>query len=201
MGHQGTERTLLLIKDCYYWPGIHRHVEAWIKKCERCTLSKGPLPRVRQAIGHLLATRPLEVLANDFTLLEPDTDGGENVLVMTDVFTTFTQAAPTRDQHASTTPKALLRECFFKYGHSDQGTSFENAVITKLCKMYDTKKSHITSLIPKAMPNAKDLTEPCPTCPVHCHQKRKESGQGISQNFFMPVTWCLVSPPATLHII
>ena len=31
----------------------------------------------------------IEVLAVDFTVLEPATDGHENVLVMTDVFTKF----------------------------------------------------------------------------------------------------------------
>ena len=52
LGHQGTERTLHLIRDRRYWLGIHSDVEAWIKKCERCTLSKEPLPRVRPAMGH-----------------------------------------------------------------------------------------------------------------------------------------------------
>jgi len=95
-----------------------------------------------------------KVLAIDFTLLEPATEGRENVLVMTDVFTKFTQPVPTRDQRASTTAKVLLREWFFKYGvplriNSDQGTSFENAVITEVCKLYDIKKSHATPYHPQ----------------------------------------------------
>ena len=57
-------------------------VEAWIKQCEKCT-------------------KPLEVLAIDFTLLEPAKDGKESVLVMTDVFTKFMHAVPTRDQRTS----------------------------------------------------------------------------------------------------
>lgn len=154
MGHEGSERTLHLIRDRCYRPGIHSDVQAWIKKSERCTLSKEPLPRVRPAMGHLLATRPLDVLAMDFTLLEPATDGRENVLVMTDVFTKFTQQFLPETSGRAPQLKYSLRNVFFKYGvplriHSDQGRSFENAVITELCKLYDIKKSRTTPYHPQ----------------------------------------------------
>ena len=42
-------------------------------------------------------------------------DGQENVLVLTDVFTKFIVAIPTRDQKALTVAKALLREWFMVY--------------------------------------------------------------------------------------
>ena len=82
MDHQGAEQTLYLIRDYCYWPGMPNDVEAWKKQCEKCT-------------------KPLEVLAIDFTLLEPAKDGKESVLVMTDVFTKFMHAVPTRDQRTS----------------------------------------------------------------------------------------------------
>jgi hypothetical protein len=39
----------------------------------------------------------LEVIEIDFTKLEVASDGREDVLVITDVFTKFTQAIPTRN--------------------------------------------------------------------------------------------------------
>ncbi len=109
MGHQGLERTLLLARSRCYWPGMYADVEKWIKSCERCVFSKMPQPRIRTPLGHLITDQPLSVLAIDFTLLERSSDGKENVPVMTDVFTKFSLAVPTKDQKASTVAKVLVR--------------------------------------------------------------------------------------------
>lgn len=72
--------------------------------------SKGTLPSSENSRG-----QPLEVLAMDFTQLEPVSDGQENLLVLTDVFTKFTVAIQ-RDQKAATVAKALIGEWFMVYG-------------------------------------------------------------------------------------
>ena len=154
LGHQGIERTLQLIRTRFYWPRIHADVEKWIKCCKRCTLAKMPQPCICTPIGSLLAAQLLEVLAVDFTILEPATDGRENVLVMMDVFTKFADAVPTRDQKAVTTAKVLVREWFLRYGvpkriHSDQGRNFKSELIQELYGLYGIKKMRTTSYHPE----------------------------------------------------
>ena len=153
-GHQGAERTELLVRERCWWPGLHQDVKQYVSECERCVVAKGPYLPVRTPMTSIQATKPLEVLAMDFTQLEPASDGRENVLVLTDVFTKYTIAVPTRDQKASTVVKTLVKEWFLVYGvpkriHSDQGRSFEAELVQELCQMYGVKKSRSTPYHPQ----------------------------------------------------
>lgn len=49
-----------------------------------------------------LASQPLGVVAGNVSMLEPASDGQENVVVVTDIFTKFTQTFPTHDQKSDT---------------------------------------------------------------------------------------------------
>ena len=59
---------------------------------------------------------PMELLAIDFLSLEKRTGGFENILVVTDSFTKFSWAFPTRDQKATTVAKLLWETIFIHYG-------------------------------------------------------------------------------------
>ncbi|KAL2098384.1 hypothetical protein ACEWY4_007591 [Coilia grayii] len=152
-GHQGVGRTLELARKRCYWPGMSSDVAKWCLECVRCQVAKDTRPPARSFMGHLLASRPNEVLAVDFTSLEPSSSGVEDVLVMTDVFSKYSLAIPTHDQRASTVARVLVNEWFYKFGvpariHSDQGRCFEATLIQQLCKLYGIEKSRTTPYHP-----------------------------------------------------
>lgn len=96
-GHQGVERTLELLRQRCYWPGMSSEVAQWCQACERCQAAKDNQPTAHSYLGHLLASQPNEILAMDYTVLEPTHNGLENVLIMTDVFSKYTLAVPSNE--------------------------------------------------------------------------------------------------------
>ena len=103
MGQQGFEKTLQLVQARCWWLGMSKDVEVYCTQCHGCVVSKAQ--KGKSTMGALLAKRPREVLAVDLTLLEPSTSAIENALVLTVVFTKYTQVIPTKDQKARTVAK------------------------------------------------------------------------------------------------
>ena len=92
MGHQGLDRVEKLVRSRFYWSNIRSDIQHWISMCERYNLAKMPHLKVRTPMHSIGAREPLEVISIDLTVLETASNGIENVLVMTDVYSKFTIA-------------------------------------------------------------------------------------------------------------
>nr|XP_006823845.1 PREDICTED: gypsy retrotransposon integrase-like protein 1-like [Saccoglossus kowalevskii] len=174
VGHQGAEKTTALVRSRCYWPSMLTEVAACCKSCQRCTIAKAG-KRLHPTMGSLVASRPLEILAMDFTFLEPSSNGTENVLVMTDMFTKFTQAIPTKDQKAITVARVLVRDWFTRFGvpqriHSDQGRNFESKMIQELCKIHGDDIYHSPRAHKRWQMGLNVITEKPTRCEIRHHK-------------------------------
>ena len=130
MGHQGRERTLALLRSRCFWVGMDKDVADRIAKCANCVRRKTPSTNRRVNLVSIETSSPMELVCMDYLCLERSKGGYENILVITDHFTRYAQAIPTKNLTAYTTAKALFEQFIVRYGfpsklHSDQGRNFD----------------------------------------------------------------------------
>ncbi|KAL1279350.1 hypothetical protein QQF64_026023 [Cirrhinus molitorella] len=106
---------------------------------------------------------PMDLVCIDFLSLEADSRNVCNVLVVTDHYTRYAQAFPTRDQKASTVAKTLWEKYFIHYGlpaqiHSDQGRDFESQLVSDMLTMLGVKKSRTSPYPPTRTAREETLT-------------------------------------------
>lgn len=155
-GHFGFDKTYALIKDRFFWPDMKAEVEGYCKSCERCIVRK-TLPQKNAPMCHMQSSSPLDLVCIDFLTIEPDSRNVCNVLVVTDHFTRYAQAFPTKDQKALTVARTLCEKYFVHYGlpnriHSDQGRDFESRLIRDMLSVLGIKKSRTSPYHPQGDP-------------------------------------------------
>lgn len=156
IGHLGMERTTELIKDHFYWPRMASEIAMYVQNCGRCVARKS-LPKRAAPLQQITSTGPLDLVCIDFLSIEPDSKGIANVLAITDHYTRYAQAFPTKDQKALTVARVLVEKFFVHYGlpariHSDQGRDFESKIIKELLTMLGIRKSRTSPYHPQGDP-------------------------------------------------
>ena len=125
IGHLGQDRVLELLRDRFFWPGMQMDVASYINSCPRCIRRKSQPDTA--PLYNIEATQPLELIHLDYLQIELSKGNIENVLIVTDHFTRYAQAYPSKTQAALTTAKLLWNNFIVHYGFpnkiiSDQAT-------------------------------------------------------------------------------
>ena len=161
--HQGRDRTLSLMKECFWWPGISQALLKSVANCGRCIQyeAKGQLPLMQP----IICTEPLELVHIDYVGMEVTvaTDRKpvvKNVLVVIDHFTRYVQAFVMKNHTARTTALLLYNNYFSVFGFpqrlmSDQETEFCGKVIAAMCSLLGTEKIRTTPYHPQTNGSAK----------------------------------------------
>ena len=153
-GHLGKDKTLSLAQERFFWVGLLKDIECKLKSCFPCICAKSPHLPERAPLVNISTSRPLELVCIDFMSLEMSKGGFQHILVVTDHFTKYALAFPTRNKEARTVAKILVDQFIVHYGiperlHSDQGANFQGKIIKHLCDLLGVKKSRTTPYHPQ----------------------------------------------------
>ena len=130
---------------------MHKEVTLYVNKCQSY-LKRKATPDVAP-LQSIIANQPMGLVHMDFLSIEPSKGNVENVLVLTDHFSRYAKAYPSKTQTAQATAKMLWENFIKHYGFpkkilSDQGRNFESELISELCKIAQVEKVHTTPYHP-----------------------------------------------------
>ena len=144
-GHYGTEKTFARIAQRYYWKGMRKDIENYVRNCLSCQRYK---PSNMKPAGLLQTTamnKRFEVVAFDlFGPLPASTNGMTWILIIEDLASRWIELFPLEHATATNCAMTLINEIFLRYGMprriiSDNGTQFVSAVMQQVAYCLDIK--------------------------------------------------------------
>ena len=196
IGHLGQDRVLELLRDRFFWSGMQMDVASYINSCPRC---------IRRKSQPDTATQPLELIHLDYLQIEPSKGNIENVLIVTDHFTRYAQAYPSKMQTSLASAKLLWNNFIVHYGFpnkiiSDQGCNFESELIANLCEVAGVQKLRTSPYHPQTNRQCERFNSTLLNMLGTLTPERKRIGKPMFQQWCMPTTALEILPLALAHI-
>jgi hypothetical protein len=155
-GHLGQTKTILKVKQRFYWTGLRADVQSCCRECIVCGARRTPNRKAKAALQQHIVGAPMERIAIDLIGPLPEsTQGNKHILVIGDYFTKWVEAFALPNQEAVTVATKLVEEVVCRFGvphqlHSDQGRNFESNVFAEMCKVLGIEKTRTTPYNPKS---------------------------------------------------
>ena len=153
--HFGFNKTLAMVRQKWYWPGMTSHIRRQVRCCLECQKAKPAAHRQSKDQNKLRAGRPWQIVAVDLCGPLPETTrGNTQILVLADHFTRWYDAIPIPDGRAETVARVLDERVFSYFGipeviHSDQGAQFQSDLFTACCQLWRCKKTRTAPYHPQ----------------------------------------------------
>ena len=155
-GHLGSHRTLMRLRQNYYWPGMHVDVKRYVHSCALCQVHKTKSPPNHPPLRYVHPGAAFADVAVDLVGPHTETEASNvYILVMQDRFTKWPEAVPLPNKAASTVADAVFRHLICRHGiprnlHTDQGTEFNNVLLDRLSERLSMGRSSTTAYHPQA---------------------------------------------------
>lgn len=144
-GHSSAEKTLQRMQRNYWFAGMRRFVNKYVKACLSCAYYKHTAGKKQGKLNTIEEVPvPFHTVHIDHVVpFETSRKGNKYLLVIVDAFTKFTIVKPVKDQKTRHTEKVLLNFMYL-FGVptriiSDRGTSFTSRRFALLCQTYGIK--------------------------------------------------------------
>ena len=123
-----------------------------LEKC-KCIKDKRPNIEQRAPLERITTTAPMQMLSVDYLHLDKSKGGYKYLLVITNHFTRFAQAYPTKNKSGRSAAEKMFTEFILSYGfpekiHHDQGKEFNNKLWKRLQELSGIKPSQTTPYHP-----------------------------------------------------
>jgi hypothetical protein len=148
-GHDGIFKTRERILNCYYWPGMDKDINEFIKRCVKCQQrSKTTAPHTELQPLPQCSEPNQRVHADLFGPLKTSGSGKKYILCITDAFTKYIELVALPDKEAETVAQALFNRWICRYGSplqltTDGGKEFCAKLSEHLYKLM--KIEHLTT--------------------------------------------------------
>lgn len=154
-GHLGTAKILHRIQQRFYWDGLRKDVERFIKGCPDCQARKGQQNRKPVGLLHPIPVgTPFEKVGID--ILGPfrrSSQGKTVIVVATDYATRWAETEALPSGKAGPIAKFILEKIITRHGTpkellSDRGKVFQSELVKELLKSMGTTSQFTTAYHP-----------------------------------------------------
>ena len=140
LGHNGTAGTYALVKRMFYWKGLKKDTESYVKTCQIC--QQYNIQSGSYAPGHFeVPEAPMDFISMDLIgeFKMGSLKRNRYALTVICMLTGFTWCVPIPDKSAETIVRAYIKEVYSKYGRSrkilsDNGTEFKNKLFDQVAQ-------------------------------------------------------------------
>ena len=149
-GHAGVANSLELCRRHFYWPGMSECFKLWVAACYKCAASKPPQAYSKAPLQHILFHEFNAGIVIDH--IEPEKVGTtprgyKYILTMTDCWSNYLVAVPTKSQRAEESISLIRRYWIDRFGMpkemmSDNHPSFRSKYFETVLDAFECKSTH-----------------------------------------------------------
>jgi hypothetical protein len=155
-GHPGRWKTLELVSRNYWWPGISRYVDKYVKSCDICNRTKiYPTAPAGPLMPNAIPERPWQIVTCDLITGLPLSQGYDAIFIVADRLSKKAHVAPTTGEVDSVGIARLYRDNVWRHHGipeiviSDRGSVFVSKFARELNRLLDIKTSPSTAFHPQ----------------------------------------------------